>query len=219
MCVLISTLPKEIHELQIVDKRSCFKKEDERLLRYIQSNLIRLYETLQEAKELLRVVLEIPLAHEKEHHSELTEEDKGNWYTEIEKLIKLLALIRKFSAQIEHYSEFLEKRIKQIPFIDARRITKKKAYTDFFNSHYRLQRRVIETENRIETFPEFSRTIHEILRRVVVRGNSNVRNVLHARISSSTFRIIYLWDASTKHLKYVTVVDHNVLHKIRVVDW
>lgn len=201
------------HKLKLVDEKSGFKKEDERLLRFIRKNLYSLFETMKNLRKSLQLILEIPYVHDKETHAELTKDECDTWKHELTELFNDIKRIKVFCAELEHYSEFLKKRIAQIPFIDAKTVSKKREYIDFFKSNPSLQRQIIETENKIETYPNATRELHGVLKKVPVHGNPHVGYAMHARLGSTGFRIIYAWDNENKHLKYLDIIDHRQMER------
>ena len=118
--------------------------------------------------------------------------------------------IKDFCEEIEHYTEYWKTRVQNSPYIDAKQIIKKSAYVSFYTRQdMKLQQAITKTENKIESWTEFSKKLHEPLKNYIVRGLA-VNHPLHARIDPN-LRIIYIWQPDEKILIYHSIIKHDDL--------
>lgn len=205
------------YEMKIVDlEKSKFKEQDRRLLEYIRKNTGSLFSSMETAEKKLNDILTLPALYSKPYN-EIRPEEEKEWEDDLNVLVGELNRIKEFCRELEHYSQFWEERMMKKPFIDAVVISKGKRYRAFFDANPEMQRRIIEVENRIETWNKPAKELHSPLHSIAVHG-ADVKHPLHAHIDEN-FRIVYLWDSSKKHLMYVDILTHNEIDRLREVHW
>lgn len=103
-------------------------------------------------------------------------------------------------------------------FLDPEIITKKKSYSDDCETYISHRDKIAKIENDIETWPEYSKKLHESLRHVEMIGNENVEHPWHANLTAN-LRIIYVWDPKKKELRYISIMTKNDVDQLRKVYW
>lgn len=205
------------YEMKIADlEKSKFKEQDARLLEYLRKNTASLFASMEAAEKKLNDILTLPALYSKPYNKMGPGEEK-EWEDDLVVLVGELNRIKEFCRELEHYSQFWEERMMKKPFIDAVVISKSRRYRAFFDANPEMQRRIIEVENRIETWNRPAKDLHSPLHSIVVHG-ADVKHPLHAHIDEN-FRIVYLWDSSKKHLMYVDILTHNELDRLREIHW
>lgn len=177
---------------------SSFKPLDDyerRFVAFLSKNAHNLFQALRNVRE---IGLEI-----REYLTQFTPSDLKE---DLERLNTILEQVRKFIRQLQYYSEFWEKRIKEKPFIDANIIIKTDQYKKDVADYSAIKKEIFLTEEKIETFTSFSKKLHALIKIGIYS------QMLHAYVNQN-IRIIYRWDASAKILTYERIINHDELDR------
>ncbi|PIN74775.1 hypothetical protein COV18_06160 [Candidatus Woesearchaeota archaeon CG10_big_fil_rev_8_21_14_0_10_37_12] len=194
--------------------------EDQSFLEHFRRELGRLISSIKAVKTHGQDILDIPSIYDKETHSQLTPAEQAEWKECIVALQDNLNSIHEFCSEVQQYSDYIKTRVEQISYLDAHTIIKKQAYKEFYNSlsNTRVRKKIIETEKKIEKWPEFSKKLHEPLKNCIAKGALGNLRVLHARIDMN-LRILYVWHPETKTLIYHSILEHHDVDKISEIKY
>tara|TARA_Y100000310_G_scaffold209006_2_gene209599 strand:- start:2886 stop:3284 length:399 start_codon:yes stop_codon:yes gene_type:complete len=128
---------------------------------------------------------------------------------EISNLEGCLLRLEEFIRHIRHYHDYEEELIRVLKskqFIKAKVIIKTEQYKEDFEAlDEGLQERSLKEEGRIQTWPEFAKKHHELIR------NGDFEGMRHGRVGKH--RIMYSWNATDKILTYERLIHKDVLNK------
>ena len=153
-------------------------KYDKNLKKFLINNTNKILEEVKRARDVAIGI--------KEMLNEFgnTQEVQTSISDDFEELEILLKSIRKFTRQLYHYFEFWETRTKVLPYIKATIVIKTDQYKDDVQTYKSQEEDIYNAENKIETWPEYSKKLHEVIKNGLLTGK------LHARINRN-LRIIY----------------------------
>lgn len=188
------------------------RHHDMKFITFIKHDLIHIFEYSRELSSLLNDFLEIPSVLEKNNYSDLSSEEINEFKKDYDKIYVLIEKIRTISAELIHYSKFLESRLKSDFRFDVHYVSKSKDYLDEFENFQSLQKDIILTEHNIESFPKNNKLHSALTKQTIVSTRNCLKYPFHARVNKN-IRIIYAWDIDKKEIHYLHVVTHDQMER------